>query len=177
MKEDVYEEYLCCFSMGIPNTESEVIMEERPKTRPMTCEKPCDMLKGRGPYKAFYCKNREEFLYALFKMCVSKQISISNWQPYYESHRENFEEFKKAYSQQHSVVSGMPENIAYSDTVEVRPDWYIFQYYEKEYSYYSDKYEQNMKTTESHFNVTPLSVIKENMEQFLGQFPEESEVK
>lgn len=119
-------------------------------------------------YKAYFIRDKDNMLKAIFYFCKDYRIDVGRWKPYYESYRDDFDLFLQEFN-------GNCEFTGYrfhgEDHPFNGPGWYVFQKYDEKGSYHSDKYGE-ADYTEPHIMIKSLADIKARFERFLSVFEE-----
>lgn len=111
--------------------------------------------------RAYYLENDDDFRRAIYEFCCDCQISIYNWQPYYEKDRVDYDLFLQEFSFLDDRL-GIPA---------VRePGWYLFQTYNYEYESWSDNRQQMETHMDTRVTVDSVAEAKTRTDIFFRQF-------
>lgn len=111
--------------------------------------------------RAYYLENDDDFRQAVYEFCCDCQISIYNWQPYYEKDRVDYDLFLHEFSFLDDRL-GIP--------AVRKPGWYLFQTYDYEYKSWSDNRQQMETHTDTRVTVDSIADAKTRMDIFFRQF-------
>lgn len=130
---------------------------------------PSFLPKCRDGGAAYYIDSEETCRRAIFDFCRGHRVSVHNWQPYYESDREDYEKFLKE------------SDYGYGDKVEkpyeMPEGWYMFQTYTYKGTYWSDNREQDEEYSETRVTIDSISAAKERVEEFLSKISDEKKTE